>query len=203
MVLGALAWFSPALSVRQIQVQGRTALSQEQVRQALDVAVGTPLLQVDLNGAAARVAALPRVARATVNRDYPSALVVSVQERVPVVFIDKPDGAHLLDLHGVDFATGPPTPDVPRLIVPHPVPGDLLTSTALGVLAALPPTVRTQVAQLAPVSPVDLRFTLGDGRTVRWGAPEETERKGAVLAALLTQPGHTYDVSSPGLPTVS
>jgi cell division protein FtsQ len=45
-------------------------------------------------------------------------------------------------------------------------------------------------------------LTLVDGREVIWGTTERTEEKAQKLAALLTQPGHTYDVSSPDLPTV-
>jgi cell division protein FtsQ len=41
-----------------------------------------------------------------------------------------------------------------------------------------------------------------DGRIVVWGGTEKSERKAAVTLPLLTQPGQTYDVSSPDLPTV-
>jgi len=45
-------------------------------------------------------------------------------------------------------------------------------------------------------------LTLIDGRTVVWGTTDRTEEKALKLGALLTQPGKTYDVSSPDLPTV-
>lgn len=200
-VVAAVVWFTPLLSVRQVQVRGVSAVTQEQVLTALEVAPGTPLLRVDLTSAAARVASLPRVARATVDRHYPSELVVTVTERVPVVFVDKPDGPHLLDGTGVDFATAPPPPGVPRLVPPEPA--RPLTVAALAVVGALPEAVRTQVEQVSPASAADVRLTLAGGRTVLWGAPEDLAHKGAVLAALLSQPGKTYDVSSPDLPTIS
>jgi cell division protein FtsQ len=37
---------------------------------------------------------------------------------------------------------------------------------------------------------------------VVWGTTDRTEEKALKLGALLTQPGRTYDVSSPDLPTV-
>jgi len=202
-IVGLVVWFTPLMSVRQVQVRGVSTVSQEQVRGALDVPAGTPLLRVDLGAAAARVAALPRVARATVDRHYPSGLTVSVTERVPTVFVDKPDGTHLLDATGFDFATAPPAPGLPRLVVANPGPRDALTGAALAVLGALPGPVRTQVEQVVPASPADVRLTLVGGRTVLWGSPVDLQHKGAVLAALLTQPGKVYDVSSPGLPTIS
>ena len=202
-IVGLVVWFTPLMSVRQVQVRGVSTVSQEQVQGALDVPAGTPLLRVDLGAAAARVAALPRVARATVDRHYPSGLTVSVTERVPTVFVDKPDGTHLLDAAGTDFATAPPAPGVPRLVVANPGPRDALSGAALAVLGALPGPVRTQVEQVVPASPADVRLTLVGGRTVLWGSPVDLQHKGAVLAALLTQPGKVYDVSSPGLPTIS
>jgi cell division protein FtsQ len=47
-----------------------------------------------------------------------------------------------------------------------------------------------------------ITLTLIDGRVVVWGTTDRTEEKALKLAALLTQPGQTYDVSSPDLPTV-
>ena len=44
---------------------------------------------------------------------------------------------------------------------------------------------------------------LANGKTVRWGNADDSARKAAVLAALMTRPGKVYDVSSPDLPTVS
>ncbi len=202
-VAGLLVWFTPLMAVREVQVQGLSSVSQGQVLTALDVPTGTPLLRVDLTAAAARVARLPRVARATVDRHYPSELTVSVTERVPMVFVNKPDGNHLLDATGVDFATAPPTPGVPRLVLADPSPNNPLTKAALAVVGALPAAVRTQVDQVAPASVLDVRLILARGRTVLWGAPDDLAHKGGVLAALLSQPGKTYDVSSPDLPTIS
>ncbi|CNV87905.1 cell division protein FtsQ [Mycobacterium tuberculosis] len=47
-----------------------------------------------------------------------------------------------------------------------------------------------------------ITLTLADGRVVIWGTTDRCEEKAEKLAALLTQPGRTYDVSSPDLPTV-
>jgi cell division protein FtsQ len=47
----------------------------------------------------------------------------------------------------------------------------------------------------------DISILLLDGRTVVWGNKDNSERKGAVAIALLSQPGQIFDVSSPDLPT--
>ena len=161
-----------------------------------------PLLQIDTDRVADRVAAIPRVASARVQRQYPSALRITIVERVPVVVKDYPDGPHLYDRDGVDFAVAPPPPALPYLDVDNPGPSDPATKAALQVLTALRPEVAGQVSRIAAPSVASITLTLTDGRVVVWGTTDHTEEKAQKLAALLTQPGHTYDVSSPDLPTV-
>lgn len=200
--LGAGAWFSPVLSVRSVQVQGVTVVSPQQVRDAAAIPAGTPLLQVDLGAAARRVAAIPRVATAQVDRTLPSGVRITVVERTPVAWVTGSGGSHLLDADGFDFATQPPPAGLPELGVPTPGVNDPRTVAALSVLTMLPPPLREQVVRVSAVSPSAVELTLGQGRTVRWGGVEAAARKAAVLSALLTQPGRVYDVSSPSLPTV-
>ncbi|MFD9665429.1 cell division protein FtsQ/DivIB [Rhodococcus sp. NPDC059968] len=200
--LGLVAWFTPLLSVRETDVAGATSISEEQIRQVLAVPQGQPLLRVDTEGAAQRVAAIPKVASARVQRVYPSTIRVTVTERVPVVFVDSPGGTHLFDAKAVDYEIAPPPPGVPRLVTETPGWGDPSTEAAIEVLESMPPQLRGQVGQVAAKSISDISVTLLDGRIVVWGGTEKSERKAAVTLPLLTQPGQTYDVSSPDLPTV-
>lgn len=200
--LGLVLYFTPIMSVRDTVVVGLGALTQEEVTAAAAVAPGTPLLQVDTDAAAGRVAAIRRVASARVQRQYPSTLRITVVERVPVVVKDYPDGPHLFDRDGVDFATGPPPPALPYLDAENPGPDDPPTRAALEVMTALRPEVAAQVARIAAPSVASITLTLIDGREVVWGTTDRTPEKALKLGALLTQPGRVYDVSSPDLPTV-
>jgi len=200
--LGLLLYFTPIMAARNIVVVGLGAVTQDEVTAAAAVAPGTPLLQVDTDAVAERVAAIRRVASARVQRQYPSALRVTVIERLPVVVKDYPDGPHLFDKDGVDFATAPPPAGVPYLDAENPGPSDPPTRAALQVMTALRPEVAGQVGRIAAPSVAAITLTLNDGRTVVWGTTDRTEEKALKLAALLTQPGQTYDVSSPDLPTV-
>lgn len=200
--LGLVLYFTPLMSARSVVVSGLVAVPQEQVLAAAAVAPGTPLLQIDTDAVAERVATIRRVATARVQREYPSTLRVTVVERVPVVVKDYPDGPHLFDRDGVDFATEPPPPTLPYLDADHPGPTDPATKAALEVMAALPPDVVAQVGRIAAPSVASIALTLTDGRVVVWGTNDRTDEKALKLAALLTRPGHTYDVSSPDLPTV-
>jgi cell division protein FtsQ len=200
--LGLVLYFTPVMSARNIVVTGTGTVTREEVLDAARVRPGTPLLQINTNQVADRVAAIRRVASARVQRQYPSALRITIVERVPVVVKDFSDGPHLFDRDGVDFATAPPPPALPYIEVANPGPSDPATKAALQVLMALRPEVAGQVGRIAAPSVASITLTLGDGRVVIWGTTDRTEEKAAKLAALLTQPGRTYDVSSPDLPTV-
>ena len=69
-------------------------------------------------------------------------------------------------------------------------------------MTALRPEVIAQVSRAAAPSVASITPTLNDGRIVVWGTTDRTDEKADKLAALLTRPGHVYDVSSPDLPTV-
>lgn len=200
--LGFVLYFTPAMSARNIVVTGTGAVTREEVLDAARVRPGTPLLQINTNQVADRVAAIRRVASARVQRQYPSALRITIVERVPLAVKDFPDGPHLFDRDGVDFATGPPPPALPYIDVADPGPTDPPTQAALQVLTALRPEVAGLVGRIAAPSVASITLTLTDGRMVIWGTTDRTEEKAGKLAALLTRPGTTYDVSSPDLPTV-
>jgi cell division protein FtsQ len=200
--VGLLLYFTPIMAARVTVITGLITVTQDEVEQAAAVAPGTPLLQIDTDAVAERVATIRRVASARVQREYPSTLRITIAERVPVVVKDYPDGPHLFDRDGVDFATAPPPPGLPYLDADSPGPSDAPTKAALEVLLALRPEVAGQVMRIAAPSVASITLTLLDGREVIWGTTDRTEEKALKLGALLTQPGHTYDVSSPDLPTV-
>lgn len=200
--LALVLYFTPAMSARSVVVTGVGAVTQEEVLGVAAVRLGTPLLQIDTGEVADRVAGIRRVASARVQREYPSTLRIAIVERIPVVVKDFPDGPHLYDRDGVDFATAPPPPGLPYIDVDSLGPSDPPTKAALEVMTALRPEVVAQVSRVAAPSVSSITLTLTDGRTVVWGTTDRTGEKAEKLAALLTQPGRVYDVSSPDLPTV-
>jgi cell division protein FtsQ len=200
--LGLVLYFTPVMSVRSIAVSGLDVVTREEVLDTAQVSLETPLLQVDTGRVADRVATIRRVAGVRVQRDYPSTLQITVVERIPLAVKDFADGPHLFDRDGVDFATAAPSSPLPYLDVDNPDPSDPPTRAALQVLIALRAEVAGQVGRIAAPSVSSITLTLNDGRVVLWGTTDRTAEKAEKLAALLTQPGRTYDVSSPDLPTV-
>lgn len=201
--LGLVLYFTPVMSVRNIAVTGITAVTREEVLAAAQVQPGRPLLQVDTDRVANRVAeAILRVASVRVQRQYPSTLRITIVERVAVAVKDIDGASHLYDRDGVAFAVAAPATALPYLDVDNASPTDPATKAALQVLTSLEPEIAGQVARVAAPSVASVTLTLVDGRTVIWGSTERTAEKAEKLGALLTRPGQIYDVSSPDLPTV-
>jgi cell division protein FtsQ len=200
--LGLVLYFTPLMSARSLVIIGTGAVPSEEVVAAAAVKLGTPLLQINTDQVADRIAGIRRVATARVQREYPSAVRVTITERIPVAFKDFPDGPHLFDRDGVDFVTAPPPPGLAYLDVVNPGPADPPTRSALEVMTALRPEVLAQVSRVAAPSVASITLSLHDGRTVVWGTTDRADEKSEKLTALLTQPGRVYDVSSPDLPTV-
>ncbi len=199
--LGLSAWLSPVLSVREINLLGVGQLQRQEVLGALGDVQGTPLMRVDTNAAAQRVAGIARVAQVRVKRDYPSTLTVEIVERTPWAYYEGTDGPHLIDEFGVDYAVEPPPEGLPLISTPDPLSNPELLREGLTLLDELPPPLWDQVSELAINSTDDFELTLYDGRQVRWGNAADTPLKGAVALAVLSQPGQFFDVSSPSLPT--
>jgi cell division protein FtsQ len=207
--LVATVWLllvSPVLGVDTVQVDGVTTLPADQVRETAGIEPGTPLLRVDVDSARARIARLPSVASVEVTRGWPNTVVVTVVERVPIAIVGEPGRRSLVDAEGVLFDTvsGAPPAGVVPLDVLSPGPGDPTTMAALAAIEALPSDMRGDVASAAARTAEDISLTLTDGTLVRWGGPEESERKAAALAGLLEQladgdlePAATIDVSTP------
>ncbi|EUA24006.1 cell division FtsQ family protein [Mycobacterium xenopi 4042] len=175
--LGLILYFTPVMSARSIVVTGTGAVTREEVLDAAKVRPGTPLLQIDTDQVADRVATIRRVASARVQRQYPSTLRITIVERIPVVVKDFPDGPHLFDRDGVDFATAPPPSSLPYIDVDNPGPTDPATKAALAVLTALRPEVAGQVGRVAAPSVASITLTLVDGRTVIWEPPTARRRR--------------------------
>lgn len=199
-----LVLFTSMLGVRSVAVLGTKEIPQEQVREAAAIELGTPMVRLGADEAAQRVSALPRVSEVVVERSWPSTVEIIVTERVPVAVSLSADGVHLIDRTGFDYATVKERPaGLPELKLSTVTPDDPATRASVSVLAALPKQLKAQVAVITAPTPGDVRLLLTDGRTVRWGDARNSERKGAVLAPLLTRPGTTYDVTTPDFPTVS
>lgn len=97
------AWLvltSPALSVRQVLVYGQRRVSVVEIREHAGLLPGTPLIRVNLRSLAARVKSHPQMAQAWVQRRWPDAIIIRVEEREPVALVARYGGWYLVDGSG-------------------------------------------------------------------------------------------------------
>ncbi len=199
-----LIMFTSLIGVRGVEVVGTHEIPPDAVREAAAIEPGTPMVALDTDEVAQRVAALRRVAEVTVSRSFPTTVEIRVTERTPVAVVSGTEGTHLVDRTGLDYATVKARPGgLPVLRVIKVAPDDPPTRAAVTVLGAIPDQLRERVVEISARSPGDVRLKLRNGKVIKWGDAEDNERKSAVLAPLLTRPGRTYDVATPDFPTVS
>ncbi|MCW5698986.1 MAG: FtsQ-type POTRA domain-containing protein [Rhodospirillales bacterium] len=88
------------LSVRQVLIVGRKETSSQTILDALDIRRGSPILAIDLEAARARVAALPWIQSASVERMMPDLVFVRVTERRPLALWQNKGEFALVDEEG-------------------------------------------------------------------------------------------------------
>lgn len=202
--LAAWALFGSSwLAVQQVTVSGERSLSAQQIRSAAAVDLGTPLVRLDLGRIDRRVAALRPVASVTVHRAWPSTVAITVTERRPVATLrDQSGGWSLLDKTGVIFRHAAAKPALPVLLLASPRDPAVRRATA-AVVDALPGDLLGKMRLLQARSMDSITLHLKGGDLVRWGGPEQSADKAAVLRVLLKQPARVYDVSVPSQPTTA
>lgn len=198
---------SKLLVVRSISVAGAHLVTRAQVLAAADVPLGTPLMRVNTAAVERRVEAIRQVASASVTKDWPDHLAITVRERVPVVAVRMTGGGYdLVDAAGVIVRWSAARPAaLPLFLTSLPAsalrgaPG-LAQTTA--VLAELPSWLSRSVAEVAVASaaPADEQVTLylSDHKTVVWGGPDRPAQKARELAILSRTSARYIDISAPG-----
>ena len=93
---------SPHLALAKIEVQGVERLSEDVVIAASGLAAGDNVLSLDAEAVEERLRWLEWVRKVAVERDLPSGVVITIQERVPAALLAD-DGVYLVDEDGHVF----------------------------------------------------------------------------------------------------
>lgn len=203
---------SALVGLEEVQVTGTERLTQDDIRDAAALELGTSTLRLGLAAAEARVEALPLVLEARARRQDPLTVVIEVVERQPVVAVVGRGEARLVDRDGVVLVDGE-LAALPVIRLPHapPLPGDEATSdptlaNAHGVWQQLSGPLRAQVRVYEAAGPDELDLELASGIRVRFGRAERVDEKVRALGAVLGDLGdadvEAIDVRAPGTPVV-
>jgi cell division protein FtsQ len=199
-----LTWavaFSPLFGVRTVSVRGVHTLTPDQVRAAARVGHGTPLVRLDTGAVARRVERLPDVAVAQVDTSFPSTVVITVTERVPVGYVRRPQGVVLVDRTGAQYHKLAHAPaGLPRFVLPGGSTARATGRAVASVAAALPAAIRRVVASINALNPHAISLALTHGRVVQWGSAARTADKARLLPALLARHPQQIDLTDPDQP---
>jgi len=211
-ILAGVAWAllgSRLLVVRSISVTGTHLVSSAQVLAAADVPLGTPLMRVNTAQVAQRVEGIRQVASATVTKNWPDHLTITVRERVPVVAVRMAGGGYdLVDPDGVIVRWSAQPAALPLFLTTVPggaLRGDAGLAATSAVLAELPPWLLASVAEVTaagvpsgPGTAQQVTLYLRDHKTVVWGGTDRAAQKARELAVLMRASASYVDLSAPG-----
>lgn len=193
-----LAVRSPLLDVDEVRVVGAARTGEDTVRAAAGITPGEPLLTADLDAARRAVEALPWVDEATVRRDWPGRVVVTLEERTPVAFAVQGGETALVDAENRVLARLPTaeaasaTTGLVELVGLRvlPVPGETLYPRAVaGLRERLPAALADRLVAIDLSRSDDVVLRLLFAPEIRLGDLDDVEAKAAAAAAVLDRLG--------------
>jgi cell division protein FtsQ len=200
---GVLAFLrSPFFAADRISVQGTQHLSEAKVLRLADLREGANVVSFDAAAAERRLEADPWIAAATITKDLPDAVAITISERAPLGTVEGADGWGVLAADGTVLSTQPSQPRLPILVTAAGSATD-----GLSVLASMDPDLRARVASVSTDPAGEVTLSIGDGVTVAYGTVDETQAKAQSIAAVLAWAKGEHadvvgiDVRVPGAPT--
>ncbi len=213
--LAALAWlllWSHVLALDTselvVDIEGAgSVVASDKVSDVVAAHAGTPLPRLDTGAIRQDVLDVPGVREASVSRDWPHGLTVTIVAREPVAAVPAQgrSGFTLLDEEGVQVGHVRKAPaELPVVDVPA---GDKRTLRAvLDVVHELPVELSPQVGSISARTQDTVSMELRGGLRVDWGSSADTTLKIAVLTTLLgsdaVKSATVVDVSAPRMPII-
>ena len=193
---------SPALSFREVRVEGGDRVTSSAVADALGGLYGEPLARVSDERVQQALEPLRLIQAFETRIEPPGTLVVIIVERKPLGAVSASGAFEVVDAAGVVLWEEPALPNgLPRILV-----GADSSSPSFGaisrVLLALPEELLVQVEGITATTLDDVRFTIrGSSHEVVWGSSERSVEKARVLRAALialeTEESQVIDVTTP------
>lgn len=192
-VIAAIVWFFPVLTVGEIEVEGNEHQNTSEIIAQSAVEPGQNMLRVDNSDVAKRVAGLNWIKQVTVQKKWPRTIHIEVTERVAVMHA----GGDLIDSEGKRFHSGE-VPDTALEAVGRGI-EDPEVAKAVGQLE---PDILRQLDRVEAPTPQEMTFYTDDGREIYWGSPELAHDKARATRVVLQRDGRHWNVSNPQLVTV-
>nr|WP_233914078.1 cell division protein FtsQ/DivIB [Arthrobacter polaris]UIK89672.1 cell division protein FtsQ/DivIB [Arthrobacter polaris] len=197
-IVMAVALFSPVLAVKTVVLTAKTGPRENTGASGCPI-ISTPLPQVTGDQVQELLSSIVQVKSSQIEARPPSTLLIHIVERVPVALLKNDDLYLLVDQDGVELGstTDPSTVALPLIDGGKAVIGQDTFRAITAVLANLPQTILSQLANATAQSPDAVELKLADGRSVIWGNASDMELKAQVLEALLSAPAPTAAAGKP------
>jgi cell division protein FtsQ len=188
---GVAASRSSVFDVRRIEVSGVDHMHKPQIVRIAGVSNATDALWLDEGVAERRLEAEPWIEDADVRVTLPLTVEIAIHERSPVA-VARGAVTSLMAGDGTALGSGTVPRGLPVIelggagsiegIRPSPV-------GAARVLGAMAPALRAQVARVLVLLDGTLELRLRGGPTIRFGTPEDAERKAVTIRRMLSWAG--------------
>jgi cell division protein FtsQ len=188
---GVAASRSSVFDVRRIEVTGTDHLHGPQIVRIAGVSNATNALWLDEGAVERRLEAEPWIADADVRVTLPLTVEIAVHERSPVA-VAQGAVTSLMAADGTALGSGRVPRGLPVIELGAAGPVEGIRPSPVGAaraLGAMAPALRAQVARVRVLLDGSLELRLRGGPTVRFGTPEDAERKVVTIQRMLAWAG--------------
>jgi cell division protein FtsQ len=106
---------SPWLTIQQVRIQGTETLDQASLVEISGLE-GKSMFGLPVDGARSRLLSLPQVKSVSIERNWPDAVTITVQERVPAAFWSVSGQDYVVSEGGYVLGGGAPDGPAPRIV---------------------------------------------------------------------------------------
>ena len=188
---GVAASRSSVFDVRRIEVTGADHLHRPQIVRIAGVSNATNALWLDEGVVERRLEAEPWIADADVRVTLPLTVEIAVHERSPVA-VAQGAVTSLMAADGTALGSGRIPRGLPVIELGAAGPVEGIRPSPVGAaraLGAMAPALRAQVARVRVLLDGSLELRLRGGPTVRFGTPEDAQRKAVTIQRMLAWAG--------------
>ena len=183
---------SPLLTVQEIRIQGTETLDQASLVEIANLD-GRSMFGLPVDGARRRLLALPQVKSASIERDWPDGVTITIEERQPAAFWSVGGQDYVVSADGYVLGAGAPDGPAPRIVEVGSERtlniGDLVHPDAIALAERIfkesPRFLGEDVELLEYRVGVGVTAVFHGGMRVTFGDERSYEYKVAVLAELL------------------
>ncbi len=203
---------SPIFKVDKIELNNisTTALSEEEIanmNEILSTRQGEPIYRTNLDQSLGDLEEFYAIKNVSIEKDWPSTLIVNFERRTPFAYINTDKGVVLLDSQGFVFAKANEQPQgiasfdgIDEITLYE----TIEEQDFIEIINAMPQEIRGQVTQVKLQEDMTFHATLNDGITIKIGQPTQLDRKLAIAWSIILAKDRSdlgyIDVSVPNLP---